>query len=420
MYHGILCLKYATSNIPRDFYPKLALKDDRSVLVTLSIATAVVKHFVNELREFVVTEVNEAIKIANDADGSEDIDQVVRSRRDAIRKWVDLGKPFLADLQRTSLLVRALYHHPSEFKHKMQYQKTGHTLRTLVDHFYIVATSRSSRMIAPLHSRSITAKLLPIAYSAIRAMSPDADKLKDVKDRFNSAFIVSFRNAEFQHMPAPRVGAPSQLDHLTWIPLVPIPEPTQAFIDRLESGEELTIHPSDRLECKRRGSWDTTHFDMNDIGEYIHQETPPTNFNLKHASLPTANEKNGYVLETFQYVFGRFSIQNPIHQLIMMKAIVFSKLAGKARHDKGVPPALMRAKSRGQHPIVNDFVRGTPWTDTGSGGRNSTKGFTDQSPFVVMVTVYAIALLDPESPLRQRMRSHKQAIGGELTNKLSK
>jgi hypothetical protein len=420
MYLGTICLKYATINIPKNFYPNLAVKDDRSVLYTLSIATAVVTFFVNELRDFVIAAVKDAIKIDRDCDPSEATDHIVRARYDAIERWGKLSQPFIIDTPTTSVLIRALYHNPKDVKYQMSYVHVDQTINTLVNQFHVVATNRSSRMIAPLHSKSVTGRLLPMAYQAMKQYCRDPDDDAMVKKRFHSAFTLSFKTAGFQRMPGPVAGKPSRLSYLHWIPFESISQSSQELLNQLESSsEDFILHPSHQLEGKRRGSWTTTHFDLNMIGEYIHQENPPTNFDLQHASLPTANRNNGYVLETFEYVFRQFTMKNPIHVLILMKGIIFSKLAWKARYSKSVPSALMRAKSRGQKPIVNDFVRQTPWTDIGSGGRKGPKGFTDQSPFVVMVTVYTIALLDPKSPLRQRMQTNREAIGEAWTAKFS-
>jgi hypothetical protein len=415
---GSICLTYSSRHIPANFYPRLALKGDPTVMHTLCITTAVVRHFVNEMAEFVVTQTKAELKDIFDRDPQIDTLALHAQRRKALTRWSQLTRPFEGTATATQDLLYAIYPAPAKGGYELLKSDQSLTQQGLVELFYEVATG-ALKPTSPLLAKGAAASLLVKAFHLTTQLSGNDGKEAVIKERFCSSLLLAFQDQKVERLPGAQKTKPRAPNHHFWIPLKISPEQPQLLVERLEAGAQPQLHPEHEAECRRRETWSTAEVQLNDVGDYIHHVNAPSDLNIQFAHI-TPNANNEYVIQTFEYILARFSMENPVHHLVLFKAIIFSKLIKWLRHDKNPSSAIFKSKrDAGQDWVLSDFIRCSGWLLSGELRNGAVKGFTDPSPFVVLVTVYTLALLDENSPLRKRMAIHNGAVGAAWTDKYS-
>jgi hypothetical protein len=116
-----------------------------------------------------------------------------------------------------------------------------------------------------------------------------------------------------------------------------------------------------------------------------------------------------YVDDTYAWVKEAYDASRPLHHLALIIGIIASRLIPKLFLPKNVNKAPFRGASRQR---VQEIYQGIPWES-----RNKS-GMSQKSIFVAMFTTFIIALYEPESPLRQYMKTHDRGgLGNPWTNK---
>jgi hypothetical protein len=174
-----------------------------------------------------------------------------------------------------------------------------------------------------------------------------------------------------------------------------------------EARNVATIANRDKaLEDDADSPWTTGDLKIQDIHTILNRRVNPDD--LKQPSFPT-NAPITYVEKTYTHVRLHLSPEKPLHQLALIIAIVFSKLAPTLFTKK---PSIPNSNALLNYSSTKEYLDTLPWQ------ARSGKGITQRSLLVTMVTTYIIALYDDFSPLREYFDIHKQ-LGSPWTEKHS-
>jgi hypothetical protein len=131
----------------------------------------------------------------------------------------------------------------------------------------------------------------------------------------------------------------------------------------------------------------------------------PTDFKIYPSGIP-------YVDDTCEWVKNNYNGSNPLHHLALLAAVIVATSIIPFHH---LPPdAESRLKHIKGEKEVRRALMNTGWESKG------TRGMSDKSIFVSMITTYIIALYEPQSPLRKNMLLNpKKGLGNTWTTKYS-
>ena len=150
---------------------------------------------------------------------------------------------------------------------------------------------------------------------------------------------------------------------------------------------------------------------LKNMWPWWNKATLPSQWNLKHASLPVtiADDENCYIKETYQYVRDAYDRKIWWHHMGLVWAVIFSKTVPFLCISKNITLQAMNLVSG----LTKD-VQQIPWIKPTSKGH---QGLTCPTPFVTMMSTTIISLLDARSPLRRRMGRHNNSMGSVWTKK---
>jgi hypothetical protein len=104
-------------------------------------------------------------------------------------------------------------------------------------------------------------------------------------------------------------------------------------------------------DCSQTAEWDSEDVPLNEIHNFRNRKRLPSNLGIEHAFALGSSKKreaqpldlsstNRYIWDTYVYILGRLDMTDPVHHLIVMLSIVFSKLLPKVKHLKLQPTRL--------------------------------------------------------------------------------
>lgn len=178
-------------------------------------------------------------------------------------------------------------------------------------------------------------------------------------------------------------------------------------LDEREETEARTIARQAEMSSAT-AEWNIIGLRISDLSKYLHKQRLPEDCNPEYASLPA---HQNYVTRTYSWVTARYNPKKPIHHLALMIASMFAKIIPDVAH--GSPSSHIASVGRNTDAITA-AVRAEPWTSNNS----TRKGSVDPHPFLIMVFVYIVALMEPESPLRRFVDADPQGgLGQPWTKK---
>jgi hypothetical protein len=399
---------------PPDLFPRLTTRPSPVNRTLLAIAYITIRFFVESLVEYIATNVMEIIERDTADDGAVDAQLVYQARCTAIKKWRELPQPLRADQVQTQSLIRALLHHPPASGWALKtVSATTCTYLSLASAFFDVVMDKKARW--PLQSGSPIVTILLHAGSEMRILCRDLEP-KVMATRIRTAFTLALIEHAVERLPAPLAGSRNgKIDCTVWQPIAVLSQHPGALVAEMEHTPGMTIAPAQAQELRQNSSWNTSEFPLRNLADYMYQTRMPVNWDLRYASL--GSSAGGYVAETYDYIHNRIDIKDPVHHLIIFISIVVSKMCHRLRHDKARPFEFTKNVERQEtHIRATRYVRASPWLASGSSG-GGKKGHTDGNPFLIMFSVYALALLDPGSPLRRHMEKDNNGLGTAWTNK---
>lgn len=340
-------------------------------------------------------------------------------RRDSLDAWLGGVNPLGYTYDSIERLAKALHYHPSAGELELP-QRRGHTITatSLAIAFTRVATKPSSYQ-SPFESGFKSLRLLPIAQRWYCAQPGGAEDIANGGARFHYAILVALVQLQVQRIPVGRDGNRKGNDYTKWFEL-PHLRPLNGLDNRLHTQPQCLFTPEQRRLIRDREPWDCRDVALKDLGNYINRVQPPTTFTIDNASLEDRSNDD-MTRETYLWVLAKFDLADPICKYVMFVGIVVSKICDHIRHVKRLvrPPAAEGIFNFEGSPEMNGLtlqVRDAAWTTEGSGGGTSSKGNTEEKPFVVMFTVYVLAYMWDDSPLRLHIERTKGA-GTKWTSK---
>jgi hypothetical protein len=154
--------------------------------------------------------------------------------------------------------------------------------------------------------------------------------------------------------------------------------------------------------------WNAVPIKVSDLHRYLNRQVLPSDFKLPE--LPSA----GPVKETYQQVLQTIQLSERLPRLALLVAILFSKLCPNVfTQTSGVDADSSALASTNES--AREFLNNLPWSSRLGSGK---KGTRQRSIYIAMVTVYIVAMYDPQSPIRVQ---HEQSgsFGSSWTEKHS-
>ena len=173
--------------------------------------------------------------------------------------------------------------------------------------------------------------------------------------------------------------------------------------------EEVELRDITKLAEKSDATadWDAISLSVSEFTKFLHKQCLPEDCSTLAA---TISNKTDYMGRTYGWVITHYNSTKPVHKLALITAFLFTKVVPYTGHGA----ASSELKSIGRNSAaITAAVRAEPWTDNTS----TRKGSSDPTPFLAMVFVYIIGLMEPESPLRQYMQENAKESLGELWTK---
>lgn len=382
------------------------------VAASLEKSTKIVGVLISSLVSDIVT----FVKVAVEADCEREVkqalgrsqreqdDAMARStqRRDDLKRWTQQASP-LARSPDLVYLVRAIFGMDEE-RSTLSTEKTG-CLQTgdIAQIMLDVADGKAVR--APVIAHGQLQYLLRPAMDHIRQLStPYHDTAENtftrlVKEQLTATHIawvptgsgIRHHTAHFKH----------------WIRIYKDLAQSDIPSRNMTGAERFNQKFADKLnnEVDPRDDWSIGGVAVKNLHKYLDYINPPLDFNLRNAGI----DKSAPAVEAgYEWVFKNFRMNNVVHRYCLFVAHIFSLSAPRFSHPPKIPPQLSQDASR-----IVQHVRQAAWTATG--GSKGDKGKKDKLVMTIVSTLFMVAIVDPQSPVRQ-----KKVSMGPWTSKHSK
>jgi len=398
-------------NTPRDFFPSMNPRPPGHVRKMLAVAHACTKIFINDTVQFVKENIAQDISRHNTTVNSDD-SQIIKERWKSLEKWSACKQPLEIDLTVTRNLLRAMHHRSGDMSiNKFNGHITHQALTTI---FYNVALGGVTKY--PLIKKSPFVKILPEALKLIRASCMEGDNEEKVKSNFNTWFSLSLRELCVHHIPAMKANTGGKtMDYLVWQNLMGPSDNPDEIITRLDISDPFRELAHNMIASSAATGWSTTDLELKDLPRFAEKTTKPDNWRKDIVQLQSTKPDAAYVKEAYNHVSAMLDMNKPVHKLIIFISIVVSKMSSVLRHSSAVPDefyGLVKAKNTSESDLATKYCRLTHWDPT-----ENKKGHKHGDVFLVMFSVFALALLDQTSPLNQHLKTHNGSLGTPWTSK---
>lgn len=391
---------------------------------SMAVALLVMRAFVAETKKFIEDEVKKELSpllASHDPVAM----LMAEERRSSLTIWSSCEAPFSYDDQALIKLTSAISPDVSAAASGLPWSKDTAAMSwsSFGRRLYAIGKAPSSNSIpAPILSNGTFIHTLRQSLSIIRDLTPLSSTSSTTPESTQQSFVESILSAatkelRIHHVPwckdrVPTRGRPfSRIVHNVWLSIgktetqsakhnAPPPDPLtelgRATIITQVSFQTQLDDPS--------GPWTASQLSIKDLHTILHKTVLPTDFNIAD-SLRGAKP---IVVETYQWVASRISFANRSHRLFVLIAIIISRCAPNVRCPTGLSKYF---KSAATNPsLLLDAIRSIQLIETPE-GHNGTR---DQSSYITMVPLAALALSDPSSPIRQHQGASK-----DWTNKHS-
>jgi hypothetical protein len=343
-----------------------------------------------------------------------------KEREKFLKKWLSLDCPLAYgrhDAHETfQALVMAVVSDPSHISHGLP-NLHDHAMTRPVFVEKLLAMSSPLNRSAPCAPIMRDGSFLPLlveAHQNLISLSQETD------EKAQSTFVQKFflRTIEYLRIcfvPShiPRTGAPGAPHRkpvfTSWAhlglrddrPLRALPQ-TRLLTPTSQSFAEMAL--GDALANDSNADWLSNGLTIDALHTILNKTRLPQDY-----SPPTpANEL--YVDQTYAWVRDAYDGRRPSHHLALIVAIIASSFLPNLFMPKDVSKLpFISATSPDQ---VRDIYNNIDWVE------RRTRGMSDRSIFISMITTFIIGLYEPGSPLRQHMASlPKAGLGNPWTQK---
>lgn len=217
----------------------------------------------------------------------------------------------------------------------------------------------------------------------------------------------------------PRTGLPGRpVDHPVFNAWTTLGAPSPNH----HSSGSLALRPVEQLSAARKRSieelqasdinapWTATVTTIQELHKFLNRRALPTDFVMPEFSGVGSAQ---YVKDTYIEVSETIDLDLPLHHLALLLAIIFSCLCPNVYTS---PPKPIDVSISQDFSTSHHYLSTLPWVNRLAAGK---KGNTRRNLYISMVTIYILALYNPESRLRKYHRENGQ-LGRAWTDKHSK
>jgi hypothetical protein len=377
-------------------------------------AELILRVYIDDVKNLVSTEVQSQLQ-AYKREKNRAIRSIASTRRHALKQWSESTEPLALHQKTVEDLILCINH--TSDSHNSDYKRvnTNHTsyafIKLLIDH----CNQKRPRIRPPFIPNGRLAMYLKVAYPMIeKAGKSSSYTLTDGSNGSDPlfsfimrAFLTAFTKLNIQHIPwVPGPSASTntnKVEYNFWTTIEQYRSHIQEMPDPVDNILPTT-HAS-RLSQQTilqapSGEWSCAPGYLTDLATYLHKTCAPKELSLNHTSFSGADID--LTRETYAWVFARYSGNNPLHQLAMIAGIAAGGLAPNVRFDEN--ETRMQSLSTLQSP---NFLKRLTWTDREKS--KTRRGVTETNPFITMTTVFIIAMMDSNSPLRQNWENKSRS-----------
>ncbi|KAG9309436.1 hypothetical protein JVU11DRAFT_10690 [Chiua virens] len=415
-YEARFTIMVGIHQIPEDFYRHVLNPTMRRACYAADIA---MRTYIGDVKNLIQRSVMEELKPALTSEDPE-TRQLANDRLTGLQCWEDQQYPLSLSRTAVSSLMRALIPHDRATVEITRSDLGRQSLSFFVNRILSQCADPSPRRKPPCiaggNFRAVMmAAIEEIKKIASRSRVPAADVEKFIKQAIGQTCIEH----KIGHIPwTANVGGNNQVTtivHNVWLVIDSIPPPNSSL-----AAPYLAPQASFQARAQRSsetmilndpaGEWSALDVRLTSFYNVLHKTAPPLELSL--SNVITNQKDNDLTRQAYSYAINAFNGALPLHQLALIAGIVFAGLT---------PSVYVDDKNKSAAPSDLNrlalFVKSLRWAC-----KPNKKGSKDKVLFVVMVTVFVISYLDPNSPIRiaLNMDSDTRGISAWLEKHRSK
>lgn len=402
-------IKHSLFNIPDSYYPSWPYQSR----ALLCIFQQCFKVYITDVVELVTEGLKSEL-----AQGSQSPDIVLRKRADDRQSSLSLWKKQVhplayADNAYTHLL-RAVTNDPGLMGNGLPASYHGQKSITWFSEQALEAVlKKDTRTVPPFWKSGRAFSVFKMAVQEAETIigsavnhPPTRASILDFMTK--AASLAKVCNVPWSPNPTGAAGRPfTTVTHTTWVNLGQATSiPRNLHVD--PHSVQLNQATQQALALDSQANWSALSISIQDLHTILNRQVLPQEWDLSSMTWPSGPDSS-YVKLTYEWVRDHFDATVHLHQTAILVAIIFSKILPDVCHDIKPPNVNLPGDT-------TQLVRDAPWIPTTSQNR---KGMTSQTPFIIMMSTFIIAIYEPTSPLRQYMASHKNNLGQPWTKKHS-
>lgn len=399
-------VQFLSITMPKDWHPKLKTWTRRCLLAADIAVTAYISDIKTNVRALVQVMIDD--ERASDEQSDHD---TARQRKRYLNTWCRADFPLGYGDHIYPALLRAITPAGEVPALKSGNNKAMSTLELSSLICEIVSTDKPLPLQAPLIAKSASLSVFRVVIPFIIAQAqyniapdPHAFAIYALAQIFDDHHVAHVpwsppNNHNLAGRPARKV------DFNYWRMTSKSQEVGQRALMKVVDAQEHLALSDARLAqnaALRNGKapWAIHSMTIADLPSVLHKICIPDDFDLADASLSRNDE--GFITATYDWVYSHYDGADPIHLFALMVAHIFSRMAPNLGHPD-MPPSA--ASLKGNSSAITAIVRRAPWTF------DRRRGVSASQPFIVMVSTFIIAILDPKSPLRRYMSENDNSLG---------
>ncbi|KAG2742153.1 hypothetical protein P692DRAFT_201809895 [Suillus brevipes Sb2] len=375
--------------------PNVFMQYDQDLRQAIIIAVVAFQTFIADVKTLVSVSVNKLCVDLDDQD-THPSSLEAKGRRTNLKKWLACKHP-LSYLDRAfEFLLRSVVADtddhslglPNPTKEKL-------SIRDFAKH--IIDMSRPTNPLpiaAPLISTGSSLTVFRVALIYMSKFVP-RNSSQAAETFLQNALIIAANHLHINNIPWHLQGGRGRRfrkPHFeSWINL--------GKSTQLPSTKNLASNPSNsaaeasqRAQASdSRAAWSACAISLQSLPDFLSRAVPPDEFCMASVAMDKNESPDSIIRQCYQWAFSEFTMSRPLHQLAMVIGIYVSKL---------VPDLFYNADDKPEREGYNTAfaftmaIRAMKWVPN-----HSRKGCKLGPPFITMVPVYIMSVLDRSSPL---------------------
>jgi hypothetical protein len=272
---------------------------------------------------------------------------------------------------------------------------------------YGMGKNNNTQVRAPVTKDGHCLYMLRVIIAYITSHYPIVNK----EEYFTTLFAACAQRMTIQFIPwmlptPPGPGRRRTSPHANiWVEVGQGPGETRSIAPHIRTDEEVVKAMVEKRQRQNpTGDW-SIEGKLDGMAELLLKKTClPDNWSIKAAG---TDDMDGYVGNTYEYVYNNYDGSNWQHHLALICATFFSYLRPNLFWDATIAKDVK--KLRGAN--IDEKIQAMAWK------AKDRKGLRNQAQLVTMMSTYIIAMLDSNSPLRKHLAANDNAFGTVWTTK---